>query len=209
MTIPVLYGQVSIEYTGTNVPTGAANVFGISHDGIVTPGDAAQFFKDKWIARIMPQLTNDVTLSKVRVKFGPDATGAFAEVAANTPGGLDTTSLAPNTAYLVNKSTSSGGRRGRGRMFIPGLAEVDVSDGGIITGGRLTLVDAALANFMADVVASVYDIVVLHSPATVWILDANGQPRRQPTAGAVPAPYLVTSMTAAAKVATQRRRLRR
>lgn len=209
MTIPSGYGQVSVEYSGPGAPTGAVNVFGIADPGSTTPAAIAATVRSIWGTRIMPNLTDDVVLSKVRVKLGPDDTGAFGEVSAATGGSLAVTSLTPNTAFLVNKGTELGGRRGRGRMFIPGVAEGDADDSGTVLGSRLAALNTALTQTLDDLALNSIAMYLLHSPATVWVLNSDGQPRRQPLDLPIPDPDLVLSLSAAAKVATQRRRLRR
>lgn len=209
MTIPSGYAQALIGYTGNNAPTGAANVFGLELlDSMLTPTDVAEIVRSTWASTIMTELTDDVTMSAVRVKFGPDSTGPFVETAASTVGGNTTTSLSPNTAYLATKVTPVGGRRGRGRLYFPGVADTAANDSGVISAGYIALLQPLLDNILSGLTTAGCPMVVLHSPATTWVL-VNGQPRRQPVAGSLPVPSEVLSLPLAARAATQRRRMRR
>lgn len=114
------------------------------------------------------------------------------------PGGAGGEVLPPNCAFLVRKRTSSAGRRGRGRMYLPGVPEALVDSAGNLTGGTQADLQAAVDGWLAD----------LATP------DVGGQPyapvilHRSEGAGVEPAPTPVTFFEAEGKIATQRRRLR-
>jgi hypothetical protein len=210
MTIPVGYAQVTVEYGGTAAPTGAANVFGVRlDDALDAPLNVCTTVESVWVARVMPRLTDDVTLSLVRCKFGPDDTGPFAELSSGSAGGQAHNTQPANVAYLVGKATGTGGRRGRGRMFLPGVSETNVNDAGVLDSTWVTNWNTALALVLTDLDSAGNPMVVLHEPSTVWVLDANGQPKRQPLPGPLPSPDEVTSLSMSGRVATQRRRIRR
>lgn len=210
MTIPSGYAQVTVSYDGAAAPSGAANVFGVALlDPLLDPTDVAVLVAGIWNTRIRPNLTNDVTITNVRVKFGPDDVGPMGDAAVSLVGGNNVTSFPPNVALLAVKNSTLGGRRGRGRMFIPGVAEADADDSGNLAAGTITAQNTALAGVLADLTAADIPMVLLHEPATEWVINANGQPRRIPVAGSLPVPTEVTSLTIAPAVATQRRRLRR
>lgn len=111
------------------------------------------------------------------------------------PGDVTRASLPANCAALYKKSSATGGRRGRGRFFVPwvvGTAETD--EGGIISSGVLPGLNTHAAAFLAALVTeSGMSMVVLHSPGIS-------------TAGP---PSAVTSLTVDRLIATQRRRLGR
>lgn len=105
--------------------------------------------------------------------------------------------LPPNSAYLIRKRTDLAGRRGRGRMYFPGVTEGNVDNVGTLTGAEQSAWTTALEDWYefltAGVGARLYPPVVLH---------------RSEGIGEEPAPTPVTSFTIDAKIATQRRRLR-
>jgi len=97
----------------------------------------------------------------------------------------------PNTAFLFRKYSAAGGRKNRGRFFVPYVRESLVGEDGVISSGTVSgLTDAATA-FVAAVGAAleVEGPVILHT-----------DPLDTPTP--------MTSVAAMNKVATQRRRLR-
>ena len=95
-------------------------------------------------------------------------------------------------SYLIHKSTSLGGRAGRGRFFLPGVPESLVNSNGLLTSGTATAIDSAMSDFIGEMTATGVVPVVLH---------AEGSPITTPTA--------ITAFSCDAKAATQRRRLRR
>lgn len=98
----------------------------------------------------------------------------------------------PNTAVLVKKTTASGGRRNRGRMFIPAvISEAGVNNSGQIDPAFLAARQTIADDFLDDTigVTGVGNMVILHSEAPST-------------------PTTVTSLIVDQTVATQRRRLR-
>lgn len=107
-------------------------------------------------------------------------------------GGAVGLALVPNTAVLVTKNTTSGGRRNRGRAYIPPVwpPENHVDANGIIDNGELATLqsqyDAAFAALATDSVTP----VLFHSAAPFT-------------------PTVIVGFTVQSLVATQRRRLRK
>jgi hypothetical protein len=109
--------------------------------------------------------------------------------------GTGSSNLIPqNTAYLIHKVTAFGGRRNKGRFYLPGVGEPDVSILGALTTAEKTRIQNALnAWFVAlNAIANIDDVVILHSSGIT------------PT----PAPTAVVGFLIDPVVATQRRRLR-
>lgn len=101
--------------------------------------------------------------------------------------------LPSNCAYLVKKNTSIGGRRNRGRMFLPPFMDIEgnVSPTGTITSNLSTLqarLDAFYTNLTAATPGLDLSPVLFHSD------------------GGSPTP--VTGLTLASLIATQRTRMR-
>lgn len=94
----------------------------------------------------------------------------------------------PNTTFLVKKFTLLGGRKGRGRMFIPFVGESLVDNSGVLTSGTAGAINDALDDLITAVDAVIGGTPhLLHSDATD--------------------PTEITGFACAASVATQRRRL--
>jgi hypothetical protein len=107
------------------------------------------------------------------------------------PGTGSTELLAPNSCFLVGKTTLLGGRKGRGRCFVPGVREDMVSDTGVID-----------ETFRFGVQGE-WDTMI-----AAWSAVLGGEPYLLHTTDD-PAPTIIESMSVQSVIATQRRRLTR
>lgn len=135
------------------------------------------------------------TFRRVRVSLGQDgAEDVIADVAISLPGLTSTTTVPPNVAVLVHKRTARGGRRGRGRMYIPwGVGATQVDEAGVITGSVVTTIQGKMSAFLSALTTNNVPMVILHNTG----ISTMGPPN------------LVTSMVVDTRVGTQRRRLGR
>lgn len=120
-----------------------------------------------------------------------DDTGPFiGSYRATTTGTKSGSPLPTNCAFLASKGTATGGRKGRGRWFVPPfvLGESGVDGNGIIDSGALAVVQGYLDAFLAQCDTLSLEPVLLHSAA------------------GTPSP--ITALTFQAQLATQRRRMR-
>jgi hypothetical protein len=133
-----------------------------------------------------------VTLQKTRAKFGPNETGAFGERVDPTVGGRVQDPDVPSAAILVTKETALGGRSNRGRIFLPGVAEVDTNAGGLLGEGEQSDWQDAFDDFLAGLTGGAFitKMVLLHNDTEV-------------------APTDVTALVVNQLLASQRRRLRK
>lgn len=190
MTIPEGYAQVQHTFGGALVPTGAMVTYGINHTLYGDEGqDAADFLYTTFQGAIMGRLSVDLFHTACIVKYGPDEDGPTFEHLESDNGGQSGSAMPPNVAYLIKKGTASGGRRNRGRMYLPGVAEANVDDTGLLNSVFLAAAGADFASFIGFLTAELLPMVILH--------DGPG------------APTVVTSFQLDARAATQRRRLRR
>lgn len=193
MLIPEGYAQVNMKWTGSAFPSGAETTFGVNWVSPDTPTTVAQTVADEWENAQLDNLQVDtIELSSVLVKFGPNETGPAVDLPIGLPGLDSGTASPPNVALLAVKGTDFGGRQGRGRMFIPGLRDVDVLVGGAVESTQLSVWVTRLETFRAALATADMPMVLLHA-------GPDGSP----------GPYDVTSLVPASRVATQRRRLRR
>lgn len=208
--IPEGFAQVTHLFVGANCPEGAAVTYGLNVDLVVDPQNNCDVIHASFGADIVgANLTADVTLQETQIKYGPTESGpTFVTSAPLNGSGAINTSMAPNTAYLCNKVTASGGRRGRGRFFLPGVFDGAVDDSGIVAPATVAQIQTGLDGLMDTLVAEATPMVLLHSPTYTWVI-FNNQPRRVYSDDVPPAPSLVTALVATSKVATQRNRLRR
>lgn len=193
MPIPEDFAQITWGFTGSAVPTGAACTMGVrvlEYSG--SPADLASSAATIWENRINGAIVNTCVLSSVLVKFGPDATGPSAQIGTSQAGNVATPGGAAAPSFLIHKNTDSGGRAGKGRMFVPGVPEASVDVGGALQAGLATGLTAAFQSLLADFIALDAEPVVLHG---------LGSPLNQPS--------FITSFTCDPIVGTQRRRQRR
>lgn len=148
---------------------------------------------------LLAQCTSDVTLQAVDVYVGQDGPGTVVYSSDNTPvtGSGTADSLPPNSAILIRKRTDLGGRRGRGRMYIPGVMRSQVDDNGKVNPAQVDNWNNAGLAFMDKLTTAVgaryYPPVVLH---------------RSEGIGTEPVPTPIVSFVCDSVIATQRRRLR-
>ena len=194
MQIPVGFAQANLRFTGANIPTGAEVTLGLDVAGFAgTVVQCAQGVLQELIdSNVKRNWVNDQTLSEVEVKYGPNATGPSAKVPASLTGLKTDSPLPANVTALANKNTAFGGRAGKGRLYLPGMAEEDLDDTGKFSSGFVIALQGDLELFRTGLEAQDIGIVLLHG---------DGPPLSIPTP--------VTSFTVQALPATQRLRLRR
>ncbi len=194
MTIPAGYALITIGFdVQPALPYGAVITFGINNEDDQSAADVegeanGAFFTDGSGADLY---SSAVTSSFVRAKLGPDATGAVFEAPHTNVGTLSSSMGASAPAMLVRKNTDDGGRKNRGRFFIPGIPESLIDVGGQLTGGMVTGAQGRLDDFLTGLTTRHIPMVILHQDDDVTI------------------PTTVTSLAVQATVATQRRRQRR
>lgn len=194
MIIPDGYAQVNLRWEGTPVPTGAESTFGIRlDDAAESPTSLAMKVEAQFSASgIMAPFTQDISITNIHVKFGPDSTGPFADLPVSIEGESADAAVPSNTALLIRKHTGFGGRAGRGRMYWPGLPETKVGANGNV--------DSALRTLVGDKLDDIRSGLALND-AVMVLLHGAGSPLSSPS--------VITSTSIDAKAATQRRRLRR
>lgn len=187
--IPVGTAQVTWLFTGACVPLGAAVTMGFDTNGSTSPLGYAQDLRDAWSNEMFSQLHSSLQLSATHVKFGPNSVGPAAVQGGGGNGGNGGDPSPPNLAYLARKVTSLGGRKQRGRFFIPGCVDGDVDAGGVIDSTVVTALAGDLAGLHAAMVAADAPPLLLHSDNTT--------------------PTAIDAFVIQSVAATQRRRMRR
>lgn len=193
--IPLGYGQANVRWSLVGGSGVAVSTFGVDVDITVAastnaaaidtlikaannPCSASQF-SSGWVY-------NDITLTQMGTT-GPEVGVATSNLTGS--GSLSTCPL--NTAFLLRKNTARGGRKGKGRSYLPPIwiSENNVDSAGVIAGTNLTAANVLWANFLTALVGASKPAVLLHSDGS--------------------APDAITSWFIESVVATQRRRLRR
>lgn len=189
MLIPVGFAQINMRFTGIDTPRTAEMTFGVDHQAFVgTTAEIGDAVGVAWAASLDAEQSNDVVLSSILVKKGPNATGASAEVFPNTAGALTVSTAPPQVAILIKKVTGLGGREGRGRMYMPGYSETNINGDGSLGSTPLADLQTQADAFYTALQTGDLQMVLLHNSATV--------------------PTDVLSLQVDSRVATQRRRLR-
>lgn len=157
--------------------------------------EGLEWLSDLWLAAIVSSLAETVESGPYSLAVGQDGGDPITyEYPATNAGDSSSFPMWPNTSVLIRKDTAAGGRRNRGRMYVPGFALRSlVTPAGLIDPAYLADFNTNLATFLATVNAGTG-----FNPTNLGVLHSE-----PPSA-----PAVITSLVAQSKVATQRRRLR-
>lgn len=198
--IPDGYAQVSYQWYSNTFKSGVA----VTTHGIELGAGNLDANASAWGMLMedtfLPLMPPYVGLGTVTVI---SATEYGTYLSATDGGAANNELMAPNTAVLVSEKTNIRGRRGQGRMFLPGLAyEVQVGTDGTLVGAWRVDIQNAADDFLTGGTPGDRPMVILQRETPTG-----------PNAPANPTPPLAVPPPVAAlivdeKVATQRRRLR-
>lgn len=196
MPTPSGFAEVSIQLTHSTLPRSAYLVFGVDPTA-TDPVQVSQAVITSLTgaASLQGALDSQVTFANVRTALGTD--GGEDAIGVVNAGllGLSSGSTPPaNVAILVRKNTIRGGRRGRGRMYLPwSVATTSVDEAGGVLTAAVSALQSKMNSFFSALNANQVPMVLLHNEGVS-------------TPGA---PNVVTSLVVDSRVATQRRRLGR
>ncbi len=195
MAIPLEFCEVWFQYqvTGDNEPMYTHLAYGVAMAIDQTAVDAGfASWQLQWKVR-SPGTVNLVGGHVLeQTAAGIRRWDAGVATTAGTSGG---SALPNNCATLLKKSTALGGRRNRGRMYVPCPLEGDVDPAGIVAPSAITAWNTACA-------------VLLPGGATHTAFGFLGDPVVLHETGSQ-TPAVVTDLSCMPKIATQRRRMRR
>jgi len=202
LLVPVGFAQVILPMTHALLARPAAITYGI--DSSQAGGDYVTLADDqvtKFINAWTSELDSQCTVGPATLRVGQDGGDPLAVEGSVTDVGEETGGMAPpNCNLLVKKQTSLGGRRGRGRCFIPWvLLDAAVSDVGQIDSGSLAVRQSDAESWLANLDSTVES--TFESPMFL-LHDSRG-------AGTEPAPTAVTALTVPSLIAVQNRRIGR
>lgn len=188
--IPTGYAQLSLAHTGDNFDGECINTFGIQNTVDMDAAGIGDAFKGALTATdLLTWYSSSVLLTEVRVKLGPDSTGESAVTDIGLTGDVGGQSVSPQVAMLVRRNTALGGRRGRGRFYIPGLPAATLDNSGTFDPANVeAIVEEWTALFAAMSFVGLNSVLLHDSPLT---------------------PTPITTLVGQSRVATQRRRARR
>jgi hypothetical protein len=194
--IPTGYLQANFRFTGVAAPNGAEVTLGFEIADFVspTPDGVANALADAWSPTMMEWVSSELTFSECYVKFGPNDTGPSGTAQRAVPGVNAATAAPPNVSVLHHKTTNLGGRRGRGRFYLPGIPEAFITGSGMLSGASFNLYQVAVDDFDAASRTTGLIPALLHADSPL---------------SATPPPTEVNAYVVDPLVATQRDRLRR
>lgn len=186
MAIPAGFARITYNYAG--LPNAACNVLCVDNPSDHSAAEIADFANAAWIAHIKAVFSGNLTLAIVLAKKGPDATGTSAVLPSGEAGSVSGDLDPPNTAYLIHKTGVIGGRRGQGRIYMPGVRSADTSNAGVIGSTLQDAITEAWVDWSTTMALDDMDLCLEHADGAT--------------------PTVVTAVTCDASVATMRRRLR-
>lgn len=204
LVIPIHFVEYSFQITHNSDPDPWYVTIGAQWDMTdgVTPTQACVAAGDAFVTAFQETLSEDARFTGVQGRFGQDGDPLTLFVPRSTPGGNDEAMLPQNCAALVTKVTLLGGRKGKGRFYLPGMLREDkVNAVGAIDDDMRTVLQTAVDDFGGFMAGGTpggafpdveQDLYLLHND---YGLDT-------------PDPTPIVALTAAGTIATQRRRLR-
>lgn len=144
-----------------------------------------------FVASLGTFVDSSVTIGPVHMSYGQDGLDPVAVIGNTTwVGGRLLSSTSPNVAVLCKKTTALGGRRNRGRFYLPWIvASTTINETGVVASSEVTSLQTKATLFKTDMAGAgaTSPMVILHQSGSTT-------------------PALVTALTIDARVATQRRR---
>jgi len=190
--LPIGFAECSATFTIPGNSGPAQVVTGHDVSGLATSLAVIDAINDGWDATVplTNWLSSAVTLVALDVRWQAAAGDAVSiSRTVSQTGAVGGAMLPPQVCYLLQKISGFAGRKNRGRMYLPGVQEDTVNDGGLVVGATLVNLAATAAAALSNWGTSGAELVILHT-------DPADTPR--PVVELAPAPV----------VATQRRRLR-
>jgi hypothetical protein len=169
--IPELYAQVAIPFAHASLAREAIITFGMRKADAytaTTANDIMTEWGDEWKATI----DNQVTMGPVQLRVGTSTPGENLAVSgtttvAGTASRPDSLSLPQ--AVLVHKLTLRGGRRGKGRFYVPwALADSDVGETGRLGVDAVSALQTRANAFLAGMesISGLGGLFLLHSESS-------------------------------------------
>ncbi len=197
--LPIGFGQVLHELRLTGDPEPMAVTYGVKLDagGVPDPALTCDQLHEFFFTAFGTLIANDYTLFSTELKWN-ESLGVGVQLNLHVEPKVCTSAsaaLPQNTAALISKRSAQAGRRHRGRLYLPGLAEGSVDAKGVINANLAGDFAAKLGPWLTNLrtlVPAVDEMVILHSTGI----------------SGAPTPTVVTQLLLDPIVSTQRRRLR-
>ena len=194
--VPEGFSNVTLLWLSNGAPRYKTISFGVT--GPIADPDDAQTIADNMFGYftaagrpcVAANMVNTWSFEGVSVTQTVDGFPVLGQHFVHIQGTKTGPSDSSNTAMIVKKRTSAGGRRNRGRMFMPAAAldETVIDQNGFISAASVTLLQAMWDSVYGAIVGALYIPVLFHSDGGV--------------------PTGVTQFSVESQVGTQRRRMR-
>ena len=168
LIIPPGFGSAAAIYTSATGTAPFVTTIGVNLSGFAgTSVDAANEVFDAFQQGFTSVIDNDLTLDHVTLAIGQDGPGGSVDSTTAPVQCSNSGTFGPVCiAVLGRKVTNEIGRRGRGRMFIPGTnIESGTEPDGSLTATYRTTMQGQFNNFFANLVGSDLEPVLFHSTA--------------------------------------------
>lgn len=193
--IPNGFGQATFAYTCMGVQEEMVWTLGIAPTGILIPATGAEDIYDSFTATTRPghaaQFTGTWTFQGVDLTIMTGSGPILHQHRVPIVGTKAGISPPPNCCLLFKKNTALGGRKNRGRIFLPPCNVItgDISAAGLLATNTGNSLQTMFTTFLVAMEQNGMLPVLLHSS----VADA---------------PTPITSFSVGTTIATQRRRLR-
>lgn len=199
--IPEGFAAVVVPHQHAGLARAAVCTFGVSSD--LWEGDyeaMCDSILGHWDSTFGTIIDTEVQIGPVTARVGTGAGEPLAVSGTATALGGSAKEIAPpNNAVLVQKRTATGGRRGRGRMYVPfSVGEGEVTQTGRLETTSLAFFQTVATQFREAMADGTVD------PATILVLLHDSDGVTPP-----PAPSPIVSLTVDPIIGSQRRRLGR
>ena len=201
--IPIGFAAVSAEMRNEGDPDSWFCTWGV--DVSAAGGDwdvVAQISAAAWDGTFMASMNSATTFVGTSVTVGTDGGDPpIVSYSAGTTGIGTSDKLPQNCALLVTKNSGFGGRRNKGRFFVPNVLDESTVNGvGVIAALSLTSFQGVADEFLDRLENATDYLQPFDTPMVIL--------HNSPTAGPTPIPTAVSSLTVDGRISTQRRRLR-
>jgi len=170
------------------------NTFHCYHTGGWTSPDMlalALRFRDWWSAFYSVRVPSEIKLKEEQVRLlDPDNPLAVDHAEGSPiPGQLGQFAEAGNVTLALGKRTAYAGRRYRGRIFVPGLGETDVTATDIMDSAATIAFAAAMQALLDSLTSASTPLVIFHkndnlfSTVTSFVIDSLVDSQRRRLAG--------------------------
>lgn len=193
--LPAGYGQARILFRGISATSDSVVTFGYKQIATDDPAEHAEAFYNALTGTGAPFIasafSNAYVFSGVYCTWMDETGPLVGEFLQPVTGAASIQPVPANCAMLLRKATALGGRKGRGRAFLPPVwtAEANIGPTGAIPGADAAAVALKWNAFRTALATAGIELRLIHNEAII--------------------PTLITALSVDTTLATQRRRMRK